>query len=385
MAIYSAVPPPEETTPPHQQPSHTIAHPQNIPQHFRSASGTIDIEAWTISALESLSVSSPIAPGTGPSAAAAPLTIPLDDDHHNSSGNTSRPGANARVTIAVGGDVAAATGITPPRRPPSRRDSMRRREALLKGKEGSRQRRRWDMKRLSDLPYVEPPLDEDYEPRPVYPIRHIPYHVATFWDRGLRQQVEDKNVAAARRKKAAGNSAGKMPRDLRETVRRSPGIKGWVRSLEEPVREFLAGRGDNAAGGAGASAGGETDEFEDVQGGDEESESDVSDDEVVFVGRKGAAAARDRARPDGWKKAHREVHDRPIDRGMIFDSLGDDESGAFKRWLTHSISDYYGLDSRSVTMGDPARRCVYIGIREAELRMAPQKRTELPRPLWELF
>lgn len=110
-----------------------------------------------------------------------------------------------------------------------------------------------------------------------------------------------------------------MPRDLRETVRRSPGIKGWVRSLEEPVRQFLAAA-------RGGDAGCETDEFEEV-----EDESDVSDDEVVFVGRRGgAAAARDRARPDGWKRAHREVHDRPIDRGMIFDSLEDDESGAFK-------------------------------------------------------
>lgn len=224
--------------------------------------------------------------------------------------------------------------------------------------------------------------------------------------------MEDKGAAAAaaRKKKAPGGPGGpgKVPRDLRETVRRSPGIKGWVRSLEEPVRQFLAGRGD--------ASGGETDGFEEV-GHEDESESDVSDDEVVFVGRKGgaaaaAAAARDRVpRPDGWKRAHREVHDRPIDRGMIFDSLEDDESGAFKyvpshplkpcfgiwrvrfwltnqprrRWLTHSISDYYGLDSRSVTMGEPARRCVYIGIREAELRMAPQIRTELPRPLWELF
>lgn len=131
MAIYSAVAPPEDMPPPH--PSQASAHPQHIPQHFRSASGTIDIEAWTIAALESLSVSSPVAPGTD--TGVAPLSIPLDN--HNTT--------NARVTIAVDGDAAAAAGINPPRRPPSRRDSMRRRELLLKGKEGSRQRRRWDM------------------------------------------------------------------------------------------------------------------------------------------------------------------------------------------------------------------------------------------------
>lgn len=244
--------------------------------------------------------------------------------------------------------------------------------------------------RLVDVPNIEPPEPEDWLPRPVYPVHHIPYQVASYWDRGLRQQVEEKSVAARKKKTASG--AGKMPRDLRDTVKRTPGIKGWVRTLEEPVRRFLAEREDAAV---------ETEPSED-------DESDVSDDEVVFVGRK--AAARDR-RPDGWRKAHREVHDRPVDRGMIFDSLEDDESGAFKyytlprprrafirgladvstadrlfrRWLTHSISDYYGLDSRSVTMGNPARRCVYIGIREAELRTGSQTWTELPRPLWEMF
>ncbi|KAK7726254.1 hypothetical protein SLS53_007705 [Cytospora paraplurivora] len=298
MAIYSAVPPPEGSPSQQPQPFQASAHPQSIPAHPHSASGTLDIEAWTISALESLSVS-PIARTLG--------AIPFEG-HSDPSVNAPPSGqSTARVTIAVDGG-AAGTTVTPPRRPPSRRDSMRRREALLKGKEGSRQRRRWDMKRLIDVPNIEPPEPEDWLPRPVYPVHHIPYQVASYWDRGLRQQVEEKNVAA--RKKKTANSAGKMPRDLRDTIKRTPGIKGWVRTLEEPVRHFLAER-DAAV---------ETEQSE----GDE---SDVSDDEVVFVGRK--AAAQDR-QPDGWKKAHREVHDRPIDRGMIFDSLEDDDSGAFK-------------------------------------------------------
>lgn len=148
MAIgkYSAVPPPPESPPPTHH--HHHHHPQqansaapaaaptpvpHAPHHGHSASGTIDIEAWTISALESLSVS-PDSRGTG----GTPLAIPLDG-HHGHPGNT------RGVTIALGEAHAAGVGIAPPRRPPSRRDSMRRREALLKGKEGSRQRRRWDM------------------------------------------------------------------------------------------------------------------------------------------------------------------------------------------------------------------------------------------------
>lgn len=52
----------------------------------------------------------------------------------------------------------------------------------------------------------------------------------------------------------------------------------------------------------------------------------------------------------------------------------------YRRWLTHSISDYYGLDSKSVEMGTPAKKVVYIGIKQLQL-----PRRELPRPLWEMF
>lgn len=169
--------------------------------------------------------------------------------------------------------------------------------------------------RLTDVPQVEPPLPSDWEPRPVYPIHHIPYHVAQYWDRGLRQQVEEKRSSKKRNNGAGGGGAtrGRVPRDLREKVKKTPGVKGWMRDLEAPVRQFLVDHG----------------EAREAQPEPEEpgsSESDFSDDEVVFVGRKSAGGAG----REGWKKAHREVHDRAIDRGMIFDSLEDEESGAFK-------------------------------------------------------
>lgn len=354
MAIYSAVPPPpalqSQSTAQHQDASQQQQQPP-------VASGALDIEAWTISALEALSVS-PTATGT----AGRPLGIPLDE--HPNPGANAQP-ATARVTIATADGTHPTTdGITPPRRPPSRRDSLRRRELLLKGKEGSRQRRRYDMKRLTDVPNVEPPEPRDWEPRPVYPVHHVPYHVAGFWDRGLSQQAE---ARSKKNKNTAGGAggAGRVPRELRDTVKRTPGVKGWLRALEEPVREFLAER-HRAAGSAPVA----------------EDESDESDDEVVFVGRKKATAAGPAGQRDGsWKSAHREVRDGPaVDRGMVFET-DEDGSGAFKRWLTHSISDYYGLVSRSVTVGSPARRCVYVGVRDVDLKI----RAALPRPLWELF
>lgn len=100
MAIYSSVPPPT------QQPI---------------TAQTLDIETWTISALQSLSVS-PSARGTG-----VTLSIPLDAsrDRDEMDGTRSKTAYRAR-------------------KDPIRRDSQKRREALLKGKEGSRRRQRWE-------------------------------------------------------------------------------------------------------------------------------------------------------------------------------------------------------------------------------------------------
>ena len=121
-----------------------------------------------------------------------------------------------------------------------------------------------------------------------------------------------------------------------------------------------------------------------------------------------------------WKKARKEGASREPETGMVLDSLGDDETSAFRyvfsvvfapllfafmgwvcsrvyfcrdyyrRWLTHSISDYYGLDSKSVTVGSPARRVVYVGVKQVGLRggkhaASASVRLVLPPPLWEMF
>jgi hypothetical protein len=105
MAIYSSVPPPSQQG--------AAATP---------SSAALDIEAWTVSALQSLSVS-PSARGTG-----VTLSIPLDStrEHDDANGKPSKPAYRARKDLLLP------------------RDSQRRREALLKGKEGSRRRQRWE-------------------------------------------------------------------------------------------------------------------------------------------------------------------------------------------------------------------------------------------------
>lgn len=100
------------------------AHPQGHHAPTNAASQPINIEAWTVEAAQSLNAlsisSTPLS--RGPSVA---LAIDLDD----------------RPLSARNGD--APTDYRP-RREPMRRDSLKRREALLKGKEGSRRRTRWE-------------------------------------------------------------------------------------------------------------------------------------------------------------------------------------------------------------------------------------------------
>ncbi|KAK8127764.1 hypothetical protein PG984_008872 [Apiospora sp. TS-2023a] len=381
MAIYSAVPPPPglggtniTTTNASQQ--------QHQPQAAVSGHPALDIEAWTVSALQSLAIS-PDARGTG-----APLSIPLD-------------GINSKPSVTI--HDARATGESI-RRPLSRRDSMKRREALLKGNEGSRQRRRWEngtdfhppsllmthhrafaasanhippfcsamIDRLMHVPNAQPPQPFDWEPRATHPVHHVPYQIAAAWDLRVRAEVEAKKAAAALRKqqqtKTFGDDAvaGRVPRELFVRAKKTPAVKTWVRSLEEPVRKFLVDQRRAR----------EEAEVEVV----EDSSDSTEDEEIVFVGRNGTMR-------DGWKKARREDKKQgATEEGMVFDALGDDdESSAFKRWLTHSISDYYGLDSRSVLVGNPSRKVVYVAPRATKTGHAPPTvLASLPRPLWQL-
>ncbi|KAK3987207.1 R3H-associated N-terminal domain-containing protein [Cladorrhinum sp. PSN332] len=405
MAVLdNPVPPSEDDSYLAQQPQQQqeqLAHPpQPLHQHSISnaSTATVDIEAWTVNALESLSID-PIARGTG-----SALSIPLDGGHPSESPQEQQPVLQMKLR-GVGFDGVGTT-VTPPRRPPSRRDSIKRREAMRMGKEGSRQRRRWENDHLLHVPGAQPPEPADFQVRPTYPVLPtVPYQLASFWDRGLRDHVEERKAAFAAHRKAhipgvGVNSAvpelGHIPQNLRATVKRTPAAKSWLRVLEEPLRQFVVERGLAREPDASAI----------VDSSDEETDPD--DEEIVFVGRNGRM--RDGKPPSEeaapWKKASRQTTDlkKPAEKGMVLDTAEDDAGGAFKRWLTHSISDYYGLDSKSVMVGggnpgNPGKRVIFVCAKPKLLQKQqtpnihkqnhkPPSRTQqpvLPPPLWEMF
>jgi hypothetical protein len=90
----------------------------------------IDIEAWTEQATAALSTVTISAPGDAPvGTTTVSLQIPLDD---------------VETRAAPAPATAAKEGGLYKRKEPVRRDSLKRRDALLKGKEGSRRRLRWE-------------------------------------------------------------------------------------------------------------------------------------------------------------------------------------------------------------------------------------------------
>lgn len=103
----------------------------------------IDIAAWAedaVQAMDNLSITAQpqtVAPAPAVRGSAVAIDIPLDGSVHIDDGT--KPAAAAARPRSSG----------QLRRRPSERDSLRRREALLKGKEGSRQRRRWENGSLS--------------------------------------------------------------------------------------------------------------------------------------------------------------------------------------------------------------------------------------------
>ena len=104
-----------------------------------------NIEAWTEQATKALHAVS-LAPSTPRVAQgqSVTLSIPLDGTHplrpaEDDLEASARPMRRTRI----------ATNNAYGRREPIRRDSLKRRDALLKGKEGSRQRRRWENGRCS--------------------------------------------------------------------------------------------------------------------------------------------------------------------------------------------------------------------------------------------
>lgn len=219
---------------------------------------------------------------------------------------------------------------------------------------------------LLNNPHAEPPQPKDWEVHPTHPVHHVPYYLAPLWDAGLsRQQAERKNIAAKAKSSSRTvakkpTTSGVVPKELREKLKRSRGAKGLLMDLEADVRKFVEEWEEKERKAA-------NDGFP--------ADPDSSDDEIVFVGRNGQMS--DMRNLGEEKNAKREL--------MLFETPEDDQGGNFARWLVHHIGVYYGLNTWSVTVGNPARREAYVGLKDSKMRAGRNSvSAPMPRPLWGL-
>ncbi|KAI5366339.1 Putative R3H domain-containing protein [Septoria linicola] len=306
------------------------------------------VEAWTVSQAADVLAATSLSSPSARTARGATVTIDIPLDEQALREAQPRPKNEAVHTVHK-------------RREPIRRDSVKRREALLKGKEGSRRRQRWENDRLLSNPHAEPPLPSDWQVQPTHTVQAVPYFLAPLWDAQYARQSKERERRAAAAKAPASKEeamAAQVTSELRSKLKKSRGAKNLLQGLEEEVRGFVC----------------QWDEKQKELESEGLIEPDSSDDEIVFVGRNGAMS-------DDKKK---EKEDRHLQKDkLIFQSLVDDHGAAFGRYLVHSIAAYYGLKTWSVTTGNPARREAYIGLKvDPTTRRPSLTRSEMPRPLW---
>lgn len=196
-------------------------------------------------------------------------------------------------------------------------------------------------------------------------MHNVPYYLAPLWDAGLARQHSERTTSAAAAKASTRTVAkkptapGVVPKELRDKLKRSRGAKGLLMDLEVEVRAFVEQWEDSVRRAADDGL---------------PADPDSSDDEIVFVGRNGKMSDR-----PGPKEiaVRREM--------MLFETPEGDQGGSFGRWLVHHIGVYYGLRTWSVTVGEPARREAYVGLKDAKMRTGRAAGcAPMPRPLWGL-
>ena len=237
-----------------------------------------------------------------------------------------------------------------------------------------------DLDRLLGNPHAQPPLPMDWEVRPTHNVHSVPYYLATLWD--AKKAEEDRRAASKRvlnkTKDSTEATIGRVPKALKAKLKKSRGARGLLQDLEEEIRKFVES----------------WEEKERKRVEQETVEVDSEDDEIVFV-PKHSMHSRDTSM-DSTLILEPEK--------LVFEGPQEDQSASFgyvtrsvfskwialmdhRRWLVHSIGAYYGLETWSVTVGNPARREAYVGIKEvkptANNGRTPSSST-LPRPLWAM-
>jgi len=134
-----------------------------------------------------------------------------------------------------------------------------------------------------------------------------------------RADAERKRREAARKHaQASDESVEKIPRELREKLKKAKAAKGLLRDLEEQVRMFVKNWEESAKKDAK----------------EQEPEMDSEDEEIVFVGRNGQMNDM----PPSPKIENSRGEDAIERNRLVFDSLANDQGASFGYVSCSSLS-----------------------------------------------
>ena len=248
--------------------------------------------------------------------------------------------------------------------------------------------------RLLNNPHAEPPLPQDWEIRPTYPVRRVPYYLAPLWDAAEFQRAVERNAKGRRNTRSSRKRPGVSPfeedainisREVRNRLKHARSAKGLLQDLEDDVRVFVAKWNDRERRLR-------EEGLHDAplslpirsKHSAIESDTEQEEEEIVFVGRAGVMS-------DSPGRKQKEEEENLLTEKLVFEGLEDDKGAAFGRWLTHCIGSYYGLRTWSVTTGDANEkmRQAFVGVDSRVRGWMGQgwesgRDFELPRPLYAM-
>lgn len=166
----------------------------------------------------------------------------------------------------------------------------------------------------------------------------MPYYLAPLWDANLaaRQTVEERREATKQHVEVKEAGRGKVPKELRDRLKKAKAAKGLLQALEEQVRKFVK------------------DWEEKTMAAERElpPEGDSEDEEIVFVGRNGQMHD---IPPSPRLSKHSDDNNIKSDQ-LVFDSLADDRGANFGYFSAPIILDFWadlGLGAGWFTRSDP--------------------------------
>ena len=161
----------------------------------------------------------------------------------------------------------------------------------------------------------------------------MPYYLAPLWDQDMAEAQKKKKQAATRNNAhAADKEQVKVPKGLREKLKKAKAAKGLLRDLEEQVRLFVASWEDKTR------TGGKKKEERKEGYKRRESELDSEDDEIVFVGRNGQMRDMPPSPIFGDSEDDEDVNneDETGKDRLVFGSLANDHGASFGYVLPHA-------------------------------------------------